>query len=208
MARGKDLHARWDHADRTARITRCRWASSKSPPARITTSPITTSMVPTDLLSTFIAGSRAQRRCPSRASRRQLNSCDGCIPRRCAIADTLAPGSIAYRFSYRRSLNSSDQRRNCRGAPSSRSGTASIMWKVLGSELGADIEAHCSRIHLPAIPDESPPPLDGVDYSLTVAQWLGRLGLRIQSYSHKKSPLSRALCLVAGAGFEPAAFRL
>jgi len=42
-----------------------------------------------------------------------------------AIAKTLAPGSIASATA--RSLNSSDhRRRNCRGAPSSRSGTASI----------------------------------------------------------------------------------
>jgi DNA polymerase III alpha subunit len=41
------------------------------------------------------AGSCRKDWCPSRASRRQPNSCEGCMPRRCAIAETLAPGSIA-----------------------------------------------------------------------------------------------------------------
>lgn len=52
------------------------------------------------------------------------------MPSQCAIAETLAPGSNASATAH--ALNSSDQRpRSCRGAPSRRSATASIIWSVL-----------------------------------------------------------------------------
>lgn len=89
------------------------------------------------------------------------------MPSRCAIAETLAPGSNASATA--RALNSSDQRRrSCRGAPSRRSATASIIWKVLVPELGADIEAHSSSSCPLPISDRSPPPPDGVCLPLTL----------------------------------------
>lgn len=102
----------------------------------------------------------------SRASRRQAKSCDGRMPIRWAIADTLAPGSSASATTC--ALNSSDQRRrSCRGAPSRRSATASIMWKVLVPELGADIEAHIGSQRALSISDRQPPTPDGVSLPLT-----------------------------------------
>jgi len=135
--------------------SRCKCASSKSGPARTTTSPITnsiTALVPNGPLAVSSTGRRGETLWPFRTSPRQPNSCDGCMPMRCAIAETLAPGSKASATA--RALNSSDQRRrNCRGAPSSRSGTASIIWKFLVPELGADIEAHSSWCRLSALPE-------------------------------------------------------
>lgn len=129
MARQKDFYVRRDHADRTARIRRLRCASSASTPARIIMSPITTSITAraqTGPKSASTAAGTEEPPCLARASRRQPNNCDGCMPMRRAIAETLAPGSIASATA--RSLKSSDQRRrNCRGAPSKGSGTASII---------------------------------------------------------------------------------
>jgi hypothetical protein len=80
------------NADRTAKITRCKCASSTSAPARTMTSQITTSntaLVPSDTLPVCGTGRRGDTRCPSRASRRQPNSCCGCNPLRCAVAEML-----------------------------------------------------------------------------------------------------------------------
>lgn len=44
MAGEEHLHTRGDHTERTARITRCKCASSKSTPARTTTSPVAISI--------------------------------------------------------------------------------------------------------------------------------------------------------------------
>ena len=77
-----------------------------------------------------------------------------------AIAETLAPGSSASVTTF--ALNSSDQRRrSCRGAPSRRSATASIIRKVLVPELGADIEAHIRSQTQQPIADRPPTPPDG-----------------------------------------------
>src|SRR4029453_11190928 len=88
------------------------------------------------------------------------------MPIRRAIAETLAPGSSASVTTC--ALNSSDQRRrSCRGAPSRRSATASIIWKVLVPELGADIEAHIGSQTQQPIADPLPTPPDGVSLPLT-----------------------------------------
>ncbi|WP_371836003.1 integrase core domain-containing protein [Ochrobactrum sp. SSR] len=69
-------------------------------------------------------------------------------------------------------MNSSDQRRrSCRGAPSRRSATASIIWKLLVPVLGADIEAHSSSLCPLPISDRSPLPPDGVCLPLTLENW-------------------------------------
>lgn len=91
------------------------------------------------------------------------------MPIRWAIADTLAPGSNASATSC--ALNSFDQRRRSRrGAPSSRSATASIIWKVLVSELGADTEAHFGSQQAIQIADPQSPTPDGVSLPLTVVR--------------------------------------
>src|SRR5690606_24424144 len=73
------------------------------------------------------------------ASDRQPNSCDGNIPISRASADTFAPGS-RLRATIA-ALNSSDhRRRRATGAPSRRSGTASIRWKLLSARIVANIE--------------------------------------------------------------------
>src|ERR1700740_545852 len=88
------------------------------------------------------------------------------MPIRQATARTLAPGSSASVTTC--ALNSSDQRRrSCRGAPSRRSATASIIWKVLVPELGADIEAHIGSQPQQPIADRPPTPPDGVSLPLT-----------------------------------------
>ncbi len=64
--------------------------------------------------------------------------------------------------------------RSCRGAPSRRSATASIIWKVLVPELGADIEAHSSSSGPLPISDRSPPPPDGGCLPLTTLRALSK----------------------------------
>ena len=133
-----------DHAERTARITRRSCASDTSAPARTITPPMTISIIDNPAVSTSTkcgpSGASGGVTVPLRiAWRRQPNSCDGTIPSRRAIAETLAPGASVSATS--RALNASDHsRRTRRGAPSYRSGTASITWKLLSSGIVADVE--------------------------------------------------------------------
>ncbi|MGY4167582.1 hypothetical protein ACVIM8_001655 [Bradyrhizobium sp. USDA 4529] len=105
------------------------------------------------------------------------------MPIRRAIAETLAPGSSASITTW--ALNSSDQRRrSCRGAPSRRSATASIIWKVLVPELGADIEAHIGSQTQQPIADCSPPAPDGVSLSLFAAYDALRMSTKVLKGLH------------------------
>jgi hypothetical protein len=68
------------------------------------------------------------------------------------------------------SLISSDhRRRSCEGAPSRRSGTASIIWKLLVLELCADIEVHTwSLFWLRYLAHKTTASPDGISLPLTV----------------------------------------
>lgn len=144
MACQKHFRTGRDHAVRTARINRMRCASVIVASTRIIASPIVISTVEqlpvgfTDKRSPLAIVFTAAAF--SRAVRRHVNNCDGSIPMRRAIAETLAPGSMASATAC--ALKSSDQRRNCRGAPSRGLATASIIWNVLCSDIGADIAVH------------------------------------------------------------------
>lgn len=73
-----------------------------------------------------------------RRALRQQKSCEGSTPMRRAIAETFAPDIKTSATAC--TLNASDhRRRGCKSPPSSRSMTASIIWKLLSPDVGADI---------------------------------------------------------------------
>jgi len=84
--------------DRFLLVIACDQIARSTTPARIIMSSITTSITARAQIGPEFAstdtGSEASP-CRARASRRQLNHYDGCMPMRRAIAETLASGSIA-----------------------------------------------------------------------------------------------------------------
>lgn len=87
-------------------------------------------------------------------------------------------------------LNSSDQnRRNCRGDPSRRSGTASIIRINPRLVAGLDIEPHIQRTRMPDIPYSASAAPDGVSLPLTTVQSALELHAACGEYdtSHKKN---------------------
>src|SRR5262245_915844 len=99
-ARYINLHARRDHAVRTARITSASRSASTSEPARTTTSPITISTMSlriaskrANLTGLFAAAANGATTPEAFALRRHAKSCDGSSPFDRAIADTFAPAT-------------------------------------------------------------------------------------------------------------------
>src|SRR5690606_20341699 len=113
----------------------------------------------------------------------QPNNCEDLMPISRARADTFVPGSkLRATIS---ALNSSDhRRRRATGAPSIRSGTASIRWKLLSAGIVADIERDTHLKISGANTAKKPPSPDGARYSLTVHwrfQWQAQLPFFLMS---------------------------
>jgi hypothetical protein len=127
---------------------------------------------------------------PSRiACRRQPKSCDGEMPISRAAAEIFTSESSVAATA--RALNSSDQRRRREtGAPSRRSTTASISWKLLSPDIGANMDAHSRRncAATDSRPTYSPPSWDGL------GAYVGTLPLQIAFYHAAKGFICCCCC--------------
>lgn len=121
----------------------------------MTTSPKQISTVEDAAWLTSTKPSRPASRCGVTAPllialRRQPNSCEVAIPAYRAIADTFAPGFSVALIS--RAFACADQRLRARcGLASSRFGTASRIWKLLSSDIGADPDIDTASSSAPSV---------------------------------------------------------
>ncbi len=77
------------------------------------------------------------------------------------------PGKFQLPLAQNRGALQDQNRRNCRGDPSRRSGTASIIRINPRLAAGLDIDPHIQRTRMPEIPHSASDPPDGVSLPLT-----------------------------------------